>query len=499
MALRFDTSSERIYRTTNVPSFSSFSALMWFYALVDNGNFAPLFAMCSALDSGIENCLLVDFSAAGNPFATYNPTSNRVYGTNISLSTWYHGAITVNGTGAGAVKAYLNGVLDITASGHSDTSAAIVVANDGYSQAINARLAAVKIYSVVLTPEEVAQEMRQFLPIRTANLNTFLPCTDSVLADNYKDQSGNGYNMTSQGTLTSEDGPPIPWRQGPSRLWIPAAVAGSVGASDGSATVTGVGASLAAASGTATGAAVVSGIGTSLATATGSSSGTSTGAAVGAALFSGVGAAAGSGTAQATGYSTADSIGISAGAGAATGVGASTAGAVGSSAGSGTATGAGAALTASSGTSAGVGTALAIGTSTALAVGLAAGTSTAQADSGGGTAAVGSAAGTSTVSGVGVALFVGVGSAAGVASVAGVGSAASVGVGSTAGLAVAAGIGRSFAAAVGTAAGVGTALGYVPASGVVIPAPPILIACTFDLRIQIACTLSGPIKIDAAL
>jgi hypothetical protein len=78
---------------------------------------------------------------------------------------------------------------------------------------LNGRIAAVKLWHIELTQEQIAAEMRQYKPIRLANLDGFYPLLD--VGNGTQDFSGFATsNLTSNGTLATEDGPPIPWDAG---------------------------------------------------------------------------------------------------------------------------------------------------------------------------------------------------------------------------------------------------------------------------------------------
>lgn len=224
MAVRFDASGDDLRRTANLPTITAFTIMGWFQIVVDRNAFSCFMAFGSNAGGGAYYALQTP--ADGTTLALWN-NSSSVSGTGLSTGTWYHLAFTCAGTGAGQLLAYLNGVLDITHSGNAGPSAGrIEIGNDLDSEFLNGRAAAIKIYSAVLTAAEIAQEMRQILPLRTANLNGYYPLFSTD--DDEIDFSGAGNNWTVTGTLATEDGPPIPWGAGRRRfLYSPAAAAAS--------------------------------------------------------------------------------------------------------------------------------------------------------------------------------------------------------------------------------------------------------------------------------
>jgi hypothetical protein len=229
MAARFDASADALSRTTNLPTIASFAVLGWFYPtsfstynIVFTYGGSSGAAYTAQLDSGA-------FLGDPGSLEVYNGSSaynSGSLGTVLPLNAWSHVAMTVSGTGAGQFLCYLDGALNITGNAATISSQKILIGNDTSGTGnVASRFAAVKVYGAVLTAAEVQQEMRQYLPVRTANLNTFLPLCGPA-SEFPVDFSGNGFAMTAGGTLTSEDGPPIPWKRGRSRLILPATAAG---------------------------------------------------------------------------------------------------------------------------------------------------------------------------------------------------------------------------------------------------------------------------------
>lgn len=81
------------------------------------------------------------------------------------------------------------------------------------------RLTAIKCWQAALTADEIASEMRRILPVRTANLHSFVPAISSDKATALKDFSGSARDWTEQGTLSvASETPPVSW--GVPVVWI---------------------------------------------------------------------------------------------------------------------------------------------------------------------------------------------------------------------------------------------------------------------------------------
>lgn len=134
----------------------------------------------------------------------------NISGTTLSTGTWYH--ITITKAQDGTVTLWLNGASDGTANdGGSFTPDRFRMGNSpGASRHLDGRIAAHKEWSVELTQAEIQQEMRQFLPVRTANLTVFSPFLDAGDTVDYSQNTA----WTVDGTLTTEGNPPIPWKVG---------------------------------------------------------------------------------------------------------------------------------------------------------------------------------------------------------------------------------------------------------------------------------------------
>jgi hypothetical protein len=219
VAVRFDASADALSRTTNLPGFPC-TIMGWFYLSADRGALANAIAYGDS-SGGADVQLGIDQAVSTGQLMIWDAL-NVVTGTTLSLSTWYHLALTISSVdGAGSALGYLDGVLDITNPnvGSTVSSELLWIGNDNDAEWLNGRAAAIKVYSAVLSAAEIQQEMRQYLPARTANINAWYPLLS--VADDEIDFSGNARTWTVGGTLATEDGPPIPWKAGQSKIYLP--------------------------------------------------------------------------------------------------------------------------------------------------------------------------------------------------------------------------------------------------------------------------------------
>lgn len=164
----------------------------------------------------------------GNGVRSYLYSSGNIYFLPVSLygssvlsvNTWYHIAFTKNGN---AHEIFLDGVSDGSTSASSTPDSAISMNLHGYDGA-GRRISSFKHFAAVLTADEIYQEKNFHVPVRTLNLDRWSHFETPDNA-NFRDYSGTGAaDWIETGTLTQGNpGPPITWRKGASRIFVPAA------------------------------------------------------------------------------------------------------------------------------------------------------------------------------------------------------------------------------------------------------------------------------------
>jgi hypothetical protein len=211
VAIRFDAATDQLSRTTSLPSITNFTLMAWIWFPAN----IPLDTAQCALNfgpttPGDAQQYLGVLGQAGptNKLILYTTGQPTLVGTmSLSVNTWYHVAMAIAGTGASQVRGYLNGVQEMVGPGSgTPVGQKLLVAQSAPGgESFNGRVAALKIYSAVLTASEMQQELRAYVPVRTLNLNSWYPLLTQTDVANY------GPAWTVGGTLTTEDGPPIPW------------------------------------------------------------------------------------------------------------------------------------------------------------------------------------------------------------------------------------------------------------------------------------------------
>lgn len=224
MSLRFDTNSEGVVRTANVPNNTAFTFCVWLYIVSDLGN--GVMQGVFTLNSAQYTCWIY-WNHSASPGATLFGTYDNIgatFGINgfakPSTGQWVFMWMRCAGTGANQQEggyalagqtSFTKAATTMTTGRNNPTFMVLGNDNNPGSQGANMRAENFKCWDAALTDDELLREMMRRIPSRTANLNCWHPMMDVTLANNLIDFSGNGRNLTANGTLTVEDGPPIAW------------------------------------------------------------------------------------------------------------------------------------------------------------------------------------------------------------------------------------------------------------------------------------------------
>lgn len=225
MAVLLNANTDALTRSDSVPSETAFTITAWIKRAGNGGAVIecavyirsdPINQIPAIMCSGGQ---LVLNDAAGGEHSFFA----------VSNGVWYFVAMACGATGTTALKGYAaTGSNALTAVTGNMGAFNQQVMGLGYANAdvwFNGTIGAVKVWDAALTQSEIEQERWQYLPNRSANLHLFSPFINTG-GTSFLDISGNGRNWTEAGTVTDEDGPPIPWKMGRSRVLIPAAAAG---------------------------------------------------------------------------------------------------------------------------------------------------------------------------------------------------------------------------------------------------------------------------------
>jgi hypothetical protein len=231
MAIRFDNAADFFTRTASAPNQAALTAMAWVNQASQPSALGNWFSLAGAVDTDYHVAGILTSGSANYIESNFSAVDVSDAGSALSLNTWNHLAFRHSGNN---MEALLNGVGDASfTSAGSFTATRFWIGNSQFTtNNLNGRVAGYLIYEAALSDAEIQAQMRQFAPVRIADLWAWYPMVDSSVAGCAVDYSGNGRNLTVNGTLTIEGGPPIAWRQGARKIFIPAALAGSAVALD---------------------------------------------------------------------------------------------------------------------------------------------------------------------------------------------------------------------------------------------------------------------------
>lgn len=218
MAVRFNDPSDSISWTSNIPA-RPWTIMGWFKISTDRNAISCFFAWG---DDGTIDYVVAGTLSNGTTLNTY--IGSDVSGSALTVGTWYHIAGVMTSTTD--YKIYLNGVLDITHTGNSSASSngRIWIGNNHDNSWLNGCAAAIKVYSVALTPREILSEMQTYQPRRLANLHVWRPLLST--SGQTLSYGGSRNVATVGGVLDTERGPPgVAWGRGSRRYVRPIEVA----------------------------------------------------------------------------------------------------------------------------------------------------------------------------------------------------------------------------------------------------------------------------------
>jgi hypothetical protein len=213
------TAPTNLTRTTNLPSITSWTAMLLVQTTSSAaGTITPLFQFG---DTVSDYTLKLTWASTNDTKMTLGNSSTSVQGTTVITAVAVGGyrtlTLTCEGTGAGQFLGYLDGVLEVTHSGHVNPTAPTVRISSAGAAAGGTWYLSFKFWEGVLSPAEMLLEHRQVCPRRIEGLKAFLP----LFLDFTNDYSGNGAFTHSGGGGYSHWHLPASWSSGRRRLAVP--------------------------------------------------------------------------------------------------------------------------------------------------------------------------------------------------------------------------------------------------------------------------------------
>ena len=213
MSVRFDAASDRLLRTSDLPSYNSaYTFDAWVYLVGTTGNAQTILGIDTNVDGANEDSLYIATGGGALSLfvATASATTDINGSANVTVGAWHHVAVVRES--ATSLKAYLDGTLVATNTrnvGGRSTAPTRMEIGGSYtanSYRFNGRVANVRIWTVALTATQVAEQSALYTPSITTGLHLWTPLPGHT---DLADDSGNGRNWTAGGTLTTEGDPPV--------------------------------------------------------------------------------------------------------------------------------------------------------------------------------------------------------------------------------------------------------------------------------------------------
>jgi hypothetical protein len=209
-AVRIDAVGDKYTRTATGLA-TNFTWTCWIKLAASRGTYSM--AMCQ--DNGGANYYQLGTTSNGTTLARSTTSGgNHSTGYTLLVGTWVFAA-TVNDTSAGndilgykvAGGSWVNAAAgNATVTGPADANT-FYIGNDGFNDWFNGSIAAVKVWSTVLTEAEIQAEAFTYAAVKTSGLWANYQFRNGPQTT---DDSGNGRTLTAGGTLTLDSsGPPI--------------------------------------------------------------------------------------------------------------------------------------------------------------------------------------------------------------------------------------------------------------------------------------------------
>ncbi|GAA0969704.1 hypothetical protein GCM10009555_017310 [Acrocarpospora macrocephala] len=226
MAIRFDADGEDFTRALSLGSQTQLTVTGWFKISVDRGQFTTLWAVA---ESDFDSFLMLAADGTGTGLQVINHTNGTAL-TTLTVGTWYFVGVAINGTSQTILVRSASASSFTVTTNSSGPSSAVVADVLGIGETpppggfewLNGAVANFKIWvGATLTQAEMEREAWTYLPWRTSGLTAWYPWAGS---GSTVDLSGNGRTLSGGSGTSLEDGPPIAWRQGRRRLFLPTSI-----------------------------------------------------------------------------------------------------------------------------------------------------------------------------------------------------------------------------------------------------------------------------------
>lgn len=198
---------------------AAYTWMAWVDLVTDTDNYGHIWAAIGDTSSAWQNADWVGTDSDGTSVrigCAISGTESAGVGGSFTVGTPKHIAVVRGSTST--FQLYENGSASATANQSISGRASTQREQLGTLNSLPApaRLTAMKCWQAALTAEEIATEMGRILPVRAANLHSFVPAIDGNLSQALQDYTGNARHWSAQGSLSvASQTPPVSWWAGP--------------------------------------------------------------------------------------------------------------------------------------------------------------------------------------------------------------------------------------------------------------------------------------------
>lgn len=215
MAVRFNSSTDRLLRSSDLLDYdAAYTVMFWVMIVTDLNAYSTFLSINANLPATAE---IVGTASDGTTLRLsilQAAPDIGVNGSALTVGSWYHVAIVRESSSS--CKVYLDGVLDISRSDSVSRSGPSRMEFGAHTSANlergDIRICGVKAWSSYLTQAEVARERLTIVPRRFSNIYGWWPCFSNTGRN--LDFSGKGRNWSEGGSLTNEGAAPVMWGAG---------------------------------------------------------------------------------------------------------------------------------------------------------------------------------------------------------------------------------------------------------------------------------------------
>lgn len=209
MSIRLDGTTDRAYRTANLPARNAFSIVAWVRRASTPSAYRAVFGLGVSTSSPAIAYEMAYTSVASLHISWYGSTSGTATFSNqqpFANDRWFPLALVSNGTLYGWAGHGVPEGVSTTPTGSAFTAftpAVFWVGDNGWGEGFDGNLAHVRIWNEALSAVEIQREMQRREPTVLRTLTGYYP----LVGGDLRDHSGVSVTLTTAGTVTAGHDP----------------------------------------------------------------------------------------------------------------------------------------------------------------------------------------------------------------------------------------------------------------------------------------------------